>query len=336
MEGKNQTMTTDDRQSFTIAAAQATPIFLDRTATIDKACKLIAEAATGGAKLVVFPECFVPGYPLWIWFVPAFETKMLRELYNELVENAITFPSPATNRLCEAAREAGINVAIGVNEVNAEASGTTLFNTILYISDMGMIVGKHRKLIPTAGERLVHGQGDGSTFDVHEMAGVGKVGGLICWENYMPLARYALAGWGMQILVAPTWDRGEPWISTLRHSAKETRAYVVGCCTAMRRNDVPDRLAFKAKYIPSKVDWLNPGDSTIIDPDGKFVVEPVREKEEILYGEIKPEMLRGPRWQLDIAGHYARPDVFQLSIDRNQRPMVRTVAPPERENPDSD
>jgi len=308
---------------FLVAAVQAAPVFLDREATVEKACSLIAEAGARGAKLAVFPEGFIPAYPFWIWFIPAGETHALRELYAELLDNAVTIPSAATDRLCAAARDAGVHVAIGVNERNAEASGTTLYNSLLYIGADGRILGKHRKLVPTAGERLVHAQGDGSTLEVYDLD-IGRLGGLVCWENYMPLARYALYAWGVQLYAAPTWDRGEPWLSTLRHIAKEGRAYVLGCCSAMRRTDVPDRYAFKAKYLPD-AEWLNPGDSAIVDPDGKFLVEPVREREEILYAEVDLRRLSGPRWQLDVAGHYARPDVFQLTVRREARPVMRVI-----------
>lgn len=137
----------------------------------------------------------------------------------------------------------------------------------------------------------------------------------------MPLARYALYAWGVQLYAAPTWDRGEPWTSTLRHIAKEGRVYVIGCCSAVRRSDVPDRYAFKS-LLPDG-EWINPGDSAIVDPDGKFLVEPVRHREEILYAEVDPRQLRGPRFQLDVAGHYGRPDVFQLTLHREPRPMLR-------------
>jgi nitrilase len=306
---------------FLVAAAQAAPVFLDRAATVDKACSLIAEAGARGARLIAFPEGFIPAYPFWVWFIPAGNTQALRELYSELLDQAVTVPSDATDRLCAAAREAGINVAVGINERNAEASGSTLYNSLLYIGADGRILGCHRKLVPTAGERLVHGQGDGSSLAAYD-TDIGRVGGLICWENYMPLARYAMYAWGVQIYVAPTWDRGEPWISTLRHIAKEGRVYVLGCCSAMRRGDVPDRYAFKEKFL-SDAEWINPGDSTIIDPDGKFLVEPVKNREEILYAEIDPKQLRGPRWQLDVAGHYGRPDVFELTVRREPRPMMR-------------
>lgn len=308
---------------FLIAAVQATPVFLDRAATLEKACALIAETGRAGAKLAVFPEGFIPTYPLWTWFIPPYKTAELRELYSELLENAVAVPSRETAQLCQAAAAAGVSVVMGVNERNAEASGTSLYNTLLFIGSDGRLLGKHRKLVPTVAERIVHAQGDGSTLGVYDLP-IGRLGGLICWENYMPLARYALYAWGVQLYVAPTWDRGEPWTSTLRHIAKEGRVYVVGCCTPMRRDDIPDRYPFKEAYLPD-VEWLNPGESAIVDPDGKFLVEPVRNREKILYAEVDPRSLEGPRYQLDVAGHYGRPDIFELIVHRNARPMVRVL-----------
>jgi nitrilase len=306
---------------FTIAAVQAAPVFLDREATVEKACRLIAEAAAKGARLVVFPEAFIPTYPLWVWYIPPGQTRPLRELYAELHANAVSIPSPATERLCAAAAAARVTVAVGINEVNVEASGTSLYNTLLYIGSDGQILGKHRKLVPTVGERLVHAQGDGSTLAAFSLP-IGVLSGLICWENYMPLARYALYAWGTQLYVAPTWDRGEPWLSTLRHIAKEGRVYVVGCCSVVHRDHIPDRLGFKRRFVPEDLDWLNPGASAIVDPDGKVVAGPVEHKEDILYATVDPRELTGPRFQLDVAGHYGRPDVFELTVRRKRHEMV--------------
>ena len=304
-----------------IAAIQAAPVFLDRGATVEKACRLIAEAGAAGVRVMVFPECFVPGYPLWVWTIPAGETQLLRALYSELLENAVDVPGPATDAIGAAARAAGAYVALGVNERNVEASGTSLYNTLLWFGPDGALLGKHRKLVPTAGERLVHAPGDGSTLGVHESP-YGRLGGLMCWENYMPLVRYALYAKGVEIWAAPTWDRGEPWISTMRHVAKEGRLFVLGVCSAMRKADIPDRLPWKSKYLADAPEWLNPGDSVIVDPDGKLLAGPARNEETVLVAEIEPARLRGSRWQLDVAGHYARPDVFRLLVDERPRPVV--------------
>ncbi|HEY4721291.1 MAG TPA: carbon-nitrogen hydrolase family protein, partial [Anaerolineae bacterium] len=227
--------------------AQATPVFLNRTATIEKACDLIGEAGRAGARLIAFPESFVPTYPDWVWAVPSGDEGTLNDLYAEFLDQSVTIPSDATDRLCRAARLAKIGVVIGLSERNAEASNASLYNSLLYIDAQGLILGKHRKLVPTGGERLVWGQGDGSTLAAYDLP-FARVGGLICWENYMPLARYALYAWGIHLYVAATWDRGQPWLSTLRHIAKEGRVYVIGCCIALRTSDLPDHFEFKQRF----------------------------------------------------------------------------------------
>jgi nitrilase len=303
-------------QPFLVVAVQISPAFLDREATIDRACAAIADAGTRGARLVVFPEAFVPGYPLWVWSLAAGRTLELRALYAELLDQAVSVPSPAVDRLCDAARTAGVHVAIGINERNVEASGTSLYNSLLFIGVDGRVLGVHRKLVPTAGERLVHAQGDGSTLISYDTP-LGRLGGLVCWENYMPLARQALYDGGVHLYVAPTWDRGEPWLSTLRHIAKEGRVYVIGCGSAMRLEDLPDRFAFKTSVSASVDGWINPGDSVIVDPDGKLLAGPLHERQEMLLAEVDPQRIVGPRWQLDVAGHYSRPDV--LALERRGR-----------------
>jgi len=306
-------------EPFGIAAVQAAPVFLDLDRTIEKACDLIEAAANKGAKLVAFPEAFVPAYPLWVWFIPPGRTHELRDLYTQLHRNSISIPGPHASRLAEAAGDCGVTVAIGVNERNSEASDSTLFNTLLYLGSDGRVLGKHRKLIPTAGERLVWGHAAHNDLEVFQLP-FGRLGGLLCWENYMPLARYALAAWGEQIHVAPTWDRGEPWISSMRHIAKENRSFVLGVCQMLRWTDVPDDLAFKTDYLADAGDVLNPGGSLIVDPDGKIVAGPLNGEDGILVAQVDPAQLVGPRWQLDVAGHYGRPDLFELRIHREPRP----------------
>ncbi len=315
-------MPNENNTTFKVAAAQAAPVFLDRVATIDKACDLIATAGREGARLIVFPEAFIPTYPDWVWAIPPGEEGMLNELYAELLANSVTIPSEATDRLCRAARLANAYVVMGMSERNAEASGGSMYNTLMYIDGQGQILGKHRKLVPTGGERLVWAQGDGSTLEVYDTP-LGKLGGLICWENYMPLARYTIYAWGTQLYVAATWDRGQPWLSTLRHIAKEGRVYVIGSCIALRKDDIPNHYTFKQKFYAEGDEWINIGDSAIVNPEGEFIAGPVRKQEEILYAEIDPRMMRGPKWMLDVAGHYARPDVFQLTVNRDVRSMIR-------------
>ena len=314
-----------------LAAVQAAPVFLDLDATLDKACRLLEEAAAAGANLAVFPEAFLSGYPVWVWFIPSGHTHPLRELYARLHAASVAIPGPEVERLSRAAAEHGIAVAMGVNERNAEASDTTLYNTLLYIGPDGTVLGRHRKFVPTAGERLVWGRGDGSDLEVYTLP-FGRLGGLICWENYMPLARYTLSAWGEQIHVAPTWDRGEPWLSTMRHVAKEGRCFVVGVCQAFHMDDIPDELPLKDAYLGEQEGWLNPGQSVIVDPDGRIVAGPLTEEEGILFADVEPHQLVGPRWQLDSAGHYARPDVFELRFHRRATPMLRVVDDHEEEN----
>jgi nitrilase len=310
--------------TFRIAAVQAAPIFLNREATVEKACTLISEAGSQEARLIVFPESFIPAYPDWVWAVPPGREKILNQLYAELLAQAVEIPSAATERLGQAAKRAGAYVAMGVTERDTEGSGASLYNTLVYFDPEGNVLGKHRKLVPTGGERLVWAQGDGSTLQVYDTP-FGKIGGLICWENYMPLARYTMYAWGTQIYIAATWDRGEPWLSTLRHIAKEGRLYVVGCCIAMRMDDIPDQFEFKQKFYSPEREWINVGDSAIVSPEGDFIAGPVRMKEEILIAEVDPQQMRGPKWILDVAGHYARPDVFELTVNREARPMIRVV-----------
>lgn len=298
--------------SFTVAAAQAAPYFLDREKTVEKACSLIAQAGKKKAKLIVFPEAFISGYPDWVWVVPNGNSVLLDKLYTELVNNAISIPDGSTQQLCQAAKEAGIFVAIGVHEKNTETSGASLYNTILYINDQGEILGKHRKLIPTGGERLIWGQGDGSTLPAFDTS-IGKLGGLLCWENFMPLARQSMYVQGVQIHVAPTWDSSENWLLSMRHIAREGGMYVIGVCSAVKKDDIPDKYEFKKLYSGNR-QWINPGNSCIINPRGEFVAGPLPEKEEILYAEIDLKQIPAAKRMFDVTGHYARPDVFKYFI----------------------
>ncbi len=303
-----------NRSVFKIAAAQATPVFLNREATVEKACELIGQAGKEGAKLVLFPEVFITGYPDWVWVVRNSEGAVLNELYAALLENAVSIPGESTKRLCRAAKEAGIAVAMGMHERNTEASAASLYNTLLFINAEGQILGKHRKLIPTGGERLIWAQGDGSTLHVFDTP-FARLGGLICWENYMPLARQAMYDRGAQILCAPTWDQSDNWLLSMRHIAREGGMFVVSCCMALRTEDIPDRYEFKKRY-PDGREWVNTGRSCIIDPRGEVIAGPVEGREEIIYAEIDLGHIAAAKRMFDVAGHYARPDVFSFQVNR--------------------
>ena len=298
-----------------VAAVQATPVFLDREATTDKACALIKEAAAGGARLVAFPESFIPTYPDWVWRTVSWaDTRYVRLLY----ENSVEVPGPIVDRLGEAAAEAGTYVAMGVNEID----GGTLYNTLLYLGPDGRLLQRHRKLVPTGGERLVWGMGDGSGLAVVR-APFGVIGGLICWENYMPLARAAVYAQGVDIYLAPTWDNSEVWVATLRHIAREGRVHVVGVAPCQRGSDVPEVL--RGDLYGGEEDWMSRGFSTIVAAGGDLVAGPVTEREEILYADLDVEAARAQRRQFDPVGHYSRPDVFRLEVDtRLRRPVEFT------------
>jgi nitrilase len=295
-----------------VAAVQAAPEFLDRDATLEKACTLAAKAAAGGAALVVFPEAFVPAYPDWVWRTPPWrDDTFAHRLYAE----AVKVPSAATERLGAAAAESGAYVAIGVNEID----GGTLYNTLLYFAPDGTLAGRHRKLMPTGGERTIWGMGDGSTLDVVR-APFGVIGGLICWENYMPLARAAMYARGVDIYLAPTWDNSDTWVPTLRHIAKEGGVYVIGVTPLLHGGHVPAEL--RGELYGGPEDWLSRGQSAIVGPGGRLLAGPVTGRAEILYAEIDPEAVHAARRAFDPVGHYARADVFRLNVDITPRHPV--------------
>ena len=317
----------NNKHAVKLAVVQAAPVFLDRAATVEKACSYIRQAGKEGAALVAFPESFIPAYPDWVWAVPPGEEGTLNELYAGLFENAVEIPRPDTQALCQAARAAGVYVVVGVTERSPQTSNGSLYNTLLYIDPQGSVMGRHRKLVPTGGERLVWAPGDGSTLQVYDTP-LGKIGGLICWENYMPLARYSLYAWGVQIYIAATWDRGEAWLATVRHIAREGRVYVLSSGMALRKADIPDRFAFKKKFYANAPEWINVGESAIVNPQGDFVAGPLREKEGLLFATLDPAAFHGSKWMLDVTGHYNRPDVFQLTVDRTSRLLIKEAGEP--------
>ena len=302
-----------------VAAAQAAPVFLDRAATLAKAVELIGVAARNGAQLVVFPEAFVPGYPVWLW---AGRADVEPQAFARLYANAVDVPDAATACVSEAARRAGVGVAIGVTERDSAYSRGTLYNTLLIFDADGQMALHRRKLMPTYKERTVWGQGDASTLLTAEVGGA-RVGGLICWENLMPLARQALYAHGEQVHLAPTADTGAAWQASLRHIAYEGRVFVVSCCQVLHRDAVADDPALAG--FPADAGWLIRGGSAIVAPVGDcdYLAGPVYEEETILYADLDLGKVVEGKHSFDVAGHYARPDVLELRVNRApQAPLV--------------
>jgi nitrilase len=292
-----------------VAAVQAAPVFLDREATIAKVGSLTKEAAGAGARLVAFPEGFVPTYPDWVWRTIPWRDG---EWYRRWIDQCVDVPGPACDALGDIARENDVYLAVPVNE----RDGGTIYNTLLYFGPDGTRLGKHRKLVATGGERLAWGMGDGSTLPVFDTP-FGRLGGLICWENYMPLARAAMYEQGIDILLAPTWDNSDVWVASMRHIAKEGRCYVLGITSCLRASDVPADIPGRDEIYGGDDDWMSRGNTVIVDPYGDILAGPISETEGILYAEVDVATVRASRREFDVVGHYARPDVFKLSVRRD-------------------
>jgi nitrilase len=292
-----------------VAAVQAAPVFLDREATIEKIGTLTKEAAGAGARLVAFPEGFVPTYPDWVWRTNPWADG---EWYARWIDQCVDVPGAACDAIGDIARENEVFLAVPVNE----RDGGTVYNTILYFGPDGALLGKHRKLVATGGERLAWGMGDGSTLPVFDTP-FGRLGGLICWENYMPLARAAMYEQGVDILLAPTWDNSDVWVASMRHIAKEGRCYVLGITSCLRGSDVPADIPGRDDIYGGDDDWMSRGNTVIVGPYGDILAGPISETEGILYAEVDVATVRASRREFDVVGHYARPDVFKLSVRRD-------------------
>ena len=298
-----------------VAVVQTAPILFNREATVEKACRLIAEAAAQGAQLILFPEAFVPAYPRGLSFgtVVGGRSPAGRRTWARYWTNAVDVPGPVTKALGAAARQAGAYLALGVIERDAQSSRGTLYCTLLYFGPDGRLLGKHRKLKPTAAERLIWGEGDGSTLTVLETE-IGRIGGLICWENYMPLARMAMYSKGVELYLAPTADARDTWQATLRHIACEGRCFVLGCNQFVTKDMYPDDLE-GLDELADQPDVMCRGGSAIISPLGDVLAGPLYDQEGTLLADLDMAEITRGKFDFDVVGHYARPDVFQLIVD---------------------
>ena len=308
-----------------VAIIQRPPVLLDRSATIDRAVQSVAEAATAGASLIVLPEQFIPGYPSWIWRLAAGrDGALMGQLHARLLANAVDIANGDLNELCEAARVHAVTIVCGINECDRRHGGGTLYNSVVVIGANGEVLNRHRKLMPTNPERMVHGFGDASGLRTVDTP-VGRVGTLICWESYMPLARYSLYAQGVEIYIAPTYDSGDGWISTMRHIALEGRCWVLGSGTLLRGSDIPDDFPARMQLFPDPQEWINDGDSVVVNPQGRITAGPLHREAGILYADIDVSLVAPARRTLDVTGHYARPDIFELQVRRTPATAVHYI-----------
>ena len=299
---------------------------MDREATIDRVAELTAEAARRGARLVVFPEAFVPGTPIWIDSRPIWDGDA--DWFALLAQNAVVVPGPACDRLA-ADRPGARGAGSWSGSRSASPPGRPIYNTVLYFSPEGELLERHRKLVPTGSERTVWGMGDGSTLRTVGTP-LGRLGGLICWENYMPLARFHLYAQGVDVWLAPTLAPGDGWVATMRHLARENRMYVIGVNPVLHVDQVPADFPHRDQLLPTGFladgsPWVEPGNTVIVGPDGNILAGPVREREETLFAEVDLRQVAAQRRLMDPTGHYNRPDVFRLVVDTSERrPVVTT------------
>jgi len=311
---------------FKAAVVQAASVAFDRERTLEKAAVLSAEAGSKGARLVVFPEAFISAYPRGLDFgaVVGNRTDEGRRDFQRYWESSVDVPGPAVDQLARIARANNIYLVMGV----IEREGGTLYCTVLFFAPDGTYLGKHRKLMPTASERLVWGFGDGSTMPVYDTP-LGKLGAVICWENYLPLMRASMYAKGIELYCAPTADSRDSWIASVRHIAVEGRCFVLSCNQFNRRRDFP--ADYRSNFGDDPKAVVTRGGSCIVDPFGNFLAGPNFEDETILIAEIdRAQIIRG-KMDLDVVGHYARPDVFQLHVDERPKSPVTTqstIEPP--------
>jgi nitrilase len=308
-----------------VSIIQQPPVYLDRERSLARAVDLIGESARQGCRMVVFPETWIPGYPTYVWRLkPGADMAKTDRLFALSLAGSVDLGKDGLKPLREAAKDHGMVVVIGYQEIDGRLNGSTIFNSCAIIDADGRIANNHRKLMPTNPERMVWGFGDGAGLNVVATA-VGRVGALICWENYMPLARYALYAQNIEIYVAPTWDNGGPWLATMQHIAREGGCWVIGCATSLEARDIPADLPHRAELFPDAGEWINEGDAVVCRPFGGIVAGPMHKEKGLRVADIDPAAAAAARRRFDATGHYARPDVFTLSVNRQaQRPVSFT------------
>ncbi len=306
-----------------VSVIQQPPVYLNLEKSLERAVDLIAQSAGEGAGLVVFPEAWLPGYPTFVWrLAPGAGMGKTDVLFTKLQANSVDLGRGGLRPIQDAARDHGVVVVLGYQELDGAISGSTLFNSCAVIDADGRIANNHRKLMPTNPERMVWGFGDGSGLNVVDTA-VGRIGTLICWESYMPLARYALYAQNLDIYVAPTWDSGATWLATMQHIAREGGCWVIGCATALEAKDIPADVPSRDELFPNEDEWVNPGDAVIYRPFGGPEAGPMHKEKGLLLHDIDVAEARASRRKFDACGHYARPDVFTLEVDRSpQSPVI--------------
>lgn len=311
--------------SVKVAVAQAASILFDKDASVEKACQLVAEAGDNKSNIVLLPEAFIPGYPRGFTFGMKIGSRNEkgRDLWKRYWENSLDIAGAEVKTLGKAAKKAGVYLGIGVIERDGNSHGETLYCSLLYFSPSGELLGVHRKLKPTGSERLIWGEGDGSTMPVFPTE-FGKLGGLICWENYMPLARMAMYGQGIEIYMAPTADSRETWQATMRHIACEGRCFVLGCNQFVTKKMYGQELE-TIEELADEPDIMCQGGSVIIDPFGDILAGPLWGKEGILYADLDLEKITRAKVDFDITGHYARPDIFKLIVNKEPQSSVSFV-----------
>ncbi len=307
---------------ISVAAVQQPSVFLDKNGCLERAVEIIEQAASEKINLIVFPEGWLPGYPLFVWgMIPTNNTGEFDQLYRRQYSNSIDLSKNQLAPVCEAAREHGVVVVMCINECAGELSTGTIYNTVVTIDATGDILNVHRKVMPTNAERTVWGFGDGRGLNVVDTA-VGRVGVLLCWENFMPLARAAIYAQNVEIYCAPTADHRENWLASMQHIGREASAFVIGVGPVLEDSDIPPDLPSRDSISPTPGEWLMPGNGIICSPVGEIIAGPMRQEKGFLKADINLEDIPAARRTFDVTGHYSRPDIYKLEVTRQPRSSV--------------